>query len=296
VNAHDANEPPNPFGLSPSKPREARSLLFVPGNRPERFEKALRSGADAVILDLEDAVPLSDKPAARAALRARWTHLLASNVPLLVRINAAEGGVSPEDLDALEGLSGLAAVMVPKADSPRALRHVREVLEGVPLLPIIETAAGYEALKSIVAQPGVLRLALGHIDFMADTGITCDAQQSELAPLRFAIAMTTRGAGLGPAIDGVTVETNDDERLRDDTQRALRFGFGGKLCIHPRQVRVVHDAMAPSAEELDWARRVIEADAASGGAAVQLDGRMVDLPVVLQARRTLARLRDSRAR
>jgi len=296
VNAHDVNEPPNPFGLSPSKPREARSLLFVPGNRPERFEKALRSGADAVILDLEDAVPLSDKPAARAAIRVHWTHLQASNVPLLVRINAAESGVSPEDLDALKGLSGLAAVMVPKADSPQALRHVQEVLEGVPLLPIIETAAGYEALKSIAAQPGVLRLALGHIDFMADTGITCDALQSELAPLRFAIAMATRGAGLGPAIDGVTVETNDDHRLRDDTQRALRFGFGGKLCIHPRQVRVVHDAMAPSAEELDWARRVIEADAASGGAAVQLDGRMVDLPVVLQARRTLARLRDPRAR
>lgn len=296
MNAHDVNEPSNPFGPSPSKPREARSLLFVPGNRPERFEKALRSGADAVILDLEDAVPLSDKPAARAAIRVHWTHLQASNVPLLVRINAAESGVSPEDLDALKGLSGLAAVMVPKADSPQALRHVREVLEGVPLLPIIETAAGYEALKSIAAQPGVLRLALGHIDFMADTGITCDAQQSELAPLRFAIAMATRGAGLGPAIDGVTVETNDDHRLRDDTQRALRFGFGGKLCIHPRQVRVVHDAMAPSAEELDWARRVIEADAASGGAAVQLDGRMVDLPVVLQARRTLARLRDPRAR
>ena len=108
-------------------------------------------------------------------------------------------------------------------------------------------------------------------------------------PLRFAVAMATRLHRLAPAVDGVTVRIDDDERLRQDTQRALRFGFGGKLCIHPRQVAVVHDALAPSETEIDWARRVIAADAASGGAAVQLDGRMVDLPVVLQARRTLAR-------
>jgi citrate lyase subunit beta/citryl-CoA lyase len=145
------------------------------------------------------------------------------------------------------------------------------------------------AVQALAATPGVLRLAVGHIDFMADVGMTCDEQESELVPLRFAVALATRSAKLASAIDGVTVQTTDEGHLRDDTLRALRFGFGAKLCIHPRQVAVVHEALAPTAEELNWAKRVIAADAAAGGAAVQLDGRMVDLPVVLQARRTLAR-------
>ena len=98
-----------------------------------------------------------------------------------------------------------------------------------------------------------------------------------------------------PAIDGVTVQTDDEARVREDTRRALRFGFGGKLCIHPRQVAFVHAACQPAAEELAWARRVLEADAAAAGKAVQLDGRMIDLPVVLQARRTLARASIRRA-
>ena len=101
--------------------------------------------------------------------------------------------------------------------------------------------------------------------------------------------MATRLNLLAPAVDGVTVQIGDHERLRDDTRRALRFGFGGKLCIHPSQVAGVHEAMAPTEQELTWARRVLAADAAAGGAAVQVEGRMVDLPVVLQARRTLAR-------
>jgi citrate lyase subunit beta/citryl-CoA lyase len=107
--------------------------------------------------------------------------------------------------------------------------------------------------------------------------------------------MATRLQRLAPAIDGVTVSIADAERLRADTLRALRFGFGGKLCIHPRQVGLVHAAMMPSAEDVQWAERVIVADAESAGAAVRLDGRMIDLPVVLQARRTLARARSTRA-
>ena len=135
------------------------------------------------------------------------------------------------------------------------------------------------------------RLVIGHIDFMADTGIQCSAGEPELAPLRFAVAMATRLHRLAPAVDGVTVAVDDEAQLRVDTQRALRFGFGAKLCIHPRQVAIVHDAMAPSADDMDWARRVVAADATAGGAATQVDGRMVDLPVVLQAHRTLARAR-----
>lgn len=268
---------------------QARSLLFVPGNRPERFLKAAQSGADAVVLDLEDAVPLAQKDAARDAIGQQWAQLLALQVPLVVRINAADSAAWPADLAALARLPQLAAVMVPKAESAETLRQAHQALAGVALLPLIESAAGYDALAPIAAAPGVLRLVLGHIDFMADTGLQCSDDERELAPLRFAIAMATRRQRLAPAIDGVTVAIDDAQRLREDTQRALRFGFGAKLCIHPRQVAGVHEALAPSAAELDWARRVVAADAAAAGAAVQLDGRMVDAPVVLQARRVLAR-------
>jgi citrate lyase subunit beta / citryl-CoA lyase len=268
---------------------QARSFLFVPGNRPERFAKAAQSGADAVILDLEDAVPPADKASAREAIGRQWSPLLALGVPLVVRVNAADSAAWPEDLAAMQRLQGLAAVMVPKAESADTLRQVHQALPGAALLPLIESAAGCEALPRIAAAPGVLRLALGHIDFMADTGLQCSDDERELLPLRFAMAMATRLQRLAPAIDGVTVAIDDEARLREDTQRALRLGFGAKLCIHPRQVAAVHAALAPSAEQLDWARRVLAADAASGGAAVQLDGRMVDAPVVLQARRLLAR-------
>ena len=269
----------------------ARSLLFVPGNRPERFEKAAKSGADAVILDLEDSVPADDKAAARAAVVVGVPALLRIGVPVVVRINAQGSAAWSDDLTALAQLPGLGAIMVPKAESVETLAHVRSAVTGVPLLPLVETAAGFDAVKTLAAAPGVLRLVLGHIDFLADTGMSCDEQESELTPLRFAVAMATRINGLAPAIDGVTVQTGDEKRLREDTLRARRFGFGAKLCIHPRQITVVHDALAPGHAELAWARRVVEADLAAGGAAVQLEGRMVDLPVVIQAKRLLAQAR-----
>jgi citrate lyase subunit beta/citryl-CoA lyase len=268
---------------------EARSLLFVPGNRPERFEKAARAGADAVILDLEDAVPAADKAAARAAIRSQWDTLVALGLPLVVRINSEGHPAFEADVQAVAALPGLGGVVLPKAESPATLQRLHERLPGVALVPLIESAAGLDEVKPIAAAPGVLRLAVGHIDFMADLGISCSEDESELLPLRFAVAMATRLASLAPAIDGVTVQTGDEERLRIDTLRARRLGYGGKLCIHPKQPAGVHAAFAPSEQEVAWARRVVEADAKSGGAAVQLDGRMVDAPVVLQARRTLVR-------
>jgi citrate lyase subunit beta/citryl-CoA lyase len=272
---------------------QARSLLFVPGNRPERFAKALASGADAVVLDLEDAVPLADKPAARAAIAGAWAELSKADLPLVVRINALESDAGRDDLQWLRaGAAASAALMVPKAESGATLDRLAGLLPGRVLLPLIESAAGHAALAEIAAAPGVLRLAVGHIDFVADTGLQPSADEAELAPLRFAVAMATRLHALAPAIDGVTVDIADEDRLREDTCRALRFGFGAKLCIHPRQVAGVHAALAPGSDQIAWARRVIAADAAAGGAAVQLDGRMVDAPVVLQARRVLARLRE----
>ncbi len=267
----------------------ARSFLFVPGNRPERFAKAISSGADAVILDLEDSVPVADKTLAREAITREWPRMQGCKVPLVVRINAITSNEAETDLAWLSRLPGVAAVMIPKAESADCMARLRLRLGPVMLLPLIESAAGYQAVNEIASVPGVLRLAVGHIDFMADTGIQCDDAESELIPLRFAVTVATRLHQLSSAIDGVTVQVGDVNKLRSDTSRAVRLGFGAKLCIHPRQIDPVHAALMPSEEAVSWAQRVIAADAASGGAAVLVDGNMIDLPLVIQARSLLMR-------
>jgi len=270
----------------------ARSFLFVPANRPERFAKALGSGADAVILDLEDSVPPAGKAEARLAIRQAWPSLQQAACAVVIRINSPETEWGQQDLLGLQGLPGLAGLMVPKCESAQTLQHVAQHFEDIPSLPIIESAAGYLALREIAEAPQVGRLVVGHIDFMADTGMVCSPDQRELDSLRFEVATWTRRANLAPAVDGVTVSVDDKALIRADTERSLRFGFGAKLCIHPRQVPVVHATLAPSSEQVDWAQRVLAAMHASKGAAVQLDGKMVDLPVVLQAQRLLARVRE----
>lgn len=276
----------------PSALAHARTLLFVPGHRADRFLKALASGADAVVIDLEDAVPPEQKPAARFRLQQAWVEVQAAGVPLVIRVNNPRSPWGEADLAAAAALMPPpAALMLPKAESAGDVRWAREAVPQSVVLPLIESAEGLDALREIAAAEGVQRLVVGHIDFMADTGLRCSADERELDPLRFAVALQTRLQRLAPAIDGVTTAIGDAERLRADTLRALNFGFGGKLCIHPAQIGTVHDAMAPGAEELAWARRVVAADQASGGAAVQLEGRMVDRPVVLQAQRVLARVK-----
>jgi citrate lyase subunit beta / citryl-CoA lyase len=269
----------------------ARSFLFVPANRPDRFAKALGSGADAVILDLEDSVPLQSKAEARAAIRQSWPQLQQAACAVVIRINSPDTPWGLQDLVDLQGLPGLAGLMVPKCESAATLQRVAQAFAGVPSLPIIESAAGYLALREIAQAPQVGRLVVGHIDFLADTGMSCSDDQRELDSLRFQVAMCTRQANLAPAVDGVTVSVDDETLIRQDTERALRFGFGAKLCIHPQQVSVVHASFAPTPAQVQWAQRVLAAMAASQGAAVQLDGKMVDLPVVLQAQRLLARVR-----
>lgn len=278
--------------LFDSQLARARTLLFVPGNRPERFEKALSSGADVVVLDLEDSVPASEKQRARQTIAAALeavTNATEVTVPVVVRINSMGTDAGHVDLEWLALLTRPVGVMLAKAESASQVQAVSLALPRFAILPLIESAAGFLALAEIAQSLGVLRLVVGHIDFMADTGIRCSDDERELNMLRFSVVMQTRANRLAPAIDGVTVAIDDALRLQTDVQRALNFGFGGKLCIHPRQVPVVHAALAPSDAELDWARRVVAADKASGGAAVQLDGRMVDLPIVLQAHLTLTR-------
>src|SRR5260221_4714146 len=186
--------------MSPDTPlARARTLLFAPGNRPERFDKALASGADAVVLDLEDSVPAAAKHAAREAIAAAWTSLRARGTPLVVRINPLDSVLGQEDVDWLARLTPGASVMVPKADTASNLAALNARFPEASLLPLIESAAGYVNLAQIAGVNGVLRLVVGHLDFVADTGLQCSVDERELAPLRFAVAMHTRLHRLAPA-------------------------------------------------------------------------------------------------
>lgn len=259
-----------------------RSFLFVPGTRPERFAKALASGAHAVIVDLEDAVPSAEKDAARAAVAA-W---LTPAHPVLLRINAAGTVWFEHDL-ALCTRPGIAGVVLPKAEEATVVGRVSTAIPWhLPVLPLIETALGLFNAVAIGSVNRVPRLLFGSIDFQLDLGVRDD----ELLHYRSQLVLASRVAGIAAPVDGVTTAIDDAEAIRRDTLRAITQGFGGKMCIHPKQVAVVNDAFRPSAADIEWARRVVAADAAAGGAAVALDGKMVDRPVLLKARSILAEI------
>jgi citrate lyase subunit beta / citryl-CoA lyase len=264
------------------------SFLFVPGTRPERFSKALDSGADSIIIDLEDAVPEEDKKTARDAIRTAWrTFSAAQKKRLIIRSNSPGSQFYAADLILVKELDA-SCLLIPKSESLDQINGAAQILPNTALIPMIETAIGLDRVNEIANSEQVLRLALGNIDLQADLGMVCDPQETELQTARFGIVLASRLAQISPPIDGVTPSTDNVERITDDAQRAKRMGFGGKLCIHPKQVSIVKTAFLPSAEEVSWAHRVIEADRASKGGAIKLDGRMIDRPVVLLAQRTLA--------
>lgn len=273
--------------------RHACSFLFVPASQPERLHKALSSPADMVIADWEDAVAPSDKDAARAALEAAVATLSAANrARLLVRINAAGTAWHAADVQALARLvsQGIAGAVVPKAESTAHLAQIAQTAgAGCALVALVETVAGIDALDSLAQTSQVQRLAFGHLDFQVDAGMQCALDEAELLPTRMAIVMASRRAGIAQPIDGVTVDTQNPERIAQDTARALRMGFGGKLCIHPAQVAGVNAVFAPDAAAVAHAQAVVHAmEAAQGGVCV-VGGKMVDAPVLHLAQRTLQR-------
>jgi len=264
------------------------AFLFVPGTRPERFAKALDSGADGVIIDLEDAVAEEDKKSARDAIRSAWPTFNAEQKKrLIIRSNSPGSQFYAADLILAQELD-VACLLIPKSESLDQINGAAQILPNTAIIPMIETAIGLDRINDIATAEQVLRLALGNLDLQADLGMVCDSQESELHTARFQIILASRLAQIAPPIDGVTPSTDDIERITNDAERAKRIGFGGKLCIHPKQVPLVKAAFLPSTEEISWAFRVIEADKASKGGAVKLDGRMIDHPVVLLAQRTLA--------
>lgn len=269
----------------------ARTYLFVPGNRPERFEKALQSGADRVVLDLEDAVAADAKAAARDAI-AQWVTQAPANARarICVRINDTASTGFADDLRLLRE-TGLRELMLPKTESREQIGMVRAGLPGARVLALVESARGIAQVDDIAAGSGVERLVFGTLDYALDLDLDIADDNEPLAYAASRLAIASRMADLAAPVAGVTPQLDDESRLLADLHWSRRHGLAAKLCIHPRQIAPIHAALAPGAEALDWARRVLAAEAASPGAA-RLDGRMIDRPVVLQAQRTLQRTGD----
>lgn len=265
---------------------EARSYLFVPGNRPERFAKALAAGADAVIVDLEDAVGPDEKIRAREAVLG-WLHEPASTY---IRINGAETPWFDDDVAAFANHRAVKGIVVPKSADAQVLQAIAaRAHDMLAILPLIESAAGFKALDAIAAAARVERLLFGTIDFQVDMGIGGDGE--ELSYFRSQMTMASRLAQIGSPVDGVTTTLDDAQEVEDAARRARRFGFGGKLCIHPRQIVPTHLGFTPSQQEQEWAARVVQAAQVSAGSATVVDGKMIDAPVIQRAEIILAALR-----
>lgn len=265
----------------------ARSLLFVPATKPERFSKALDSGADCIIVDLEDAVAGASKDAARE----RFTQALPQLTPVqltrtVVRVNAVGTPWHSADIASLRAwVERGVAVMLPKCEQGAALRKVAADLgAAAQIVALIESLRGLDEVDVLAREAQVARLAFGHLDFQLDLGMRASVEESELAFARNALVAAARRADLPAPIDGVTTDTNDVARLTADAGRARAFGFGGKLCIHPSQVACVNEALGYSEIERAWAQRVLAEAASRGGEVFSMDGRMIDLPVIRSAR------------
>jgi len=265
----------------------ARGLLFVPASRPERIAKAIATDADVVIVDLEDAVAPADKADARAKLVA-WLDDQPGQ-PVTVRINAAGTEWHEDDLVACRH-PGVGGVLLPKAESAASMAHVHEAT-GKPVLPIIETGAGLDALDAIAGTPGCARLVFGKLDLAVELDLVPDeGDPDELVflPYRAMLVLASRRAGLPPPVDGVFTAIGDADALGRYARRARAHGFGALLLIHPAQVGPAIAAFTPSDVDVAWAKSVRAAAAAAGGGAAVVDGRMIDAPVIARAERILA--------
>ncbi len=278
-----------------------RSFMFTPANHPRRVEKVFQIGADAVILDLEDAVAVAEKVGARDDVVAAFSGSQRDCLHY-VRINSVETEFWRDDIQATVG-SWLDGVVVPKVESAVALLEVeRAIAEAedkagleagcLDILPIIETAKGVEAAAEIAtAGSRVRRFAFGGGDYTLDLDYEWSADEDVLAYARARLSHASRLGGLLPPIDTVVLQINDDARFTASAQRGRKFGFGGKLCIHPSQVPLTNAIFSPSAEEIAHATAVVaafEAAEASGSASIQLDGYFIDYPIVYKSQRILA--------
>jgi citrate lyase subunit beta/citryl-CoA lyase len=279
-----------------------RSLLFAPATHSRHVQKALTGTADAAIIDLEDAVAVAEKPAARQHVRAAIeTHRTPLGPKAYVRINGLTTAFAYDDLRAVVG-PGLDGIVLPKTESAAQVATADWLLAqleraagletgAIDLMPIIETAAGLVRLRDIAsATRRVRRLNFGAGDFSLDTNMTWVASHEGLLWARVQVVVESRAAGLEPPIDTVYAHLDDVEGLAHEAAQAQTLGYQGKACIHPRQVEIVNAAFTPSASDVARATAIVDAfeqAEQSGVAAIQVDGTFVDYPVAVRARRTL---------
>ena len=254
--------------------------LFVPADRPDRFAKAGRSGADAVIIDLEDAVPPDRKVQSREAL----SRELLPALPTLIRINATSTEWFEGDVAAAVKL-GVECLLLPKSETIDDVRKIHAMAGALHIVALIETARGLANARHI-AGAGVARLAFGSIDYCADLG--CAHEREILLPARSELVLASRLAGICPPLDGVTAQIDSPEEAGADARHACNLGFAGKMCIHPNQIAPVKAGFMPTAAEVDWANSIL---ASPDGGAAKIAGAMVDAPVRQRARQILARHR-----
>ncbi len=263
------------------------ATLFVPGNRPDRWQKAATAGADFVIIDLEDAVPAADKAVARSALSGGPL----PGGPLAVRINGVGTPWHDDDMRVVTSLP-IAAIMIPKIDSAKTVASLRAACgDEIGIVGLVESAEGLGSVREIAGAPGLIRLAIGTIDLAADLG--CAHTPTALLHARSELVLASRLAGITPPIDGITASISDTKAAENDARYARELGMGGKLCIHPAQLAPTFIGFAPTEDEIAWATRICEAE---GDGALAVSGEMVDLPVRKRAEIILARARDVTSR
>ena len=278
-----------------------RTWLFAPGNHPRKVEKVFTVGADAVVLDLEDAVALEQKTATRTAVvEALKARPIRANRGY-IRVNAVDTDFCYGDLQEVIG-PWMDGILLPKIESPSQLQTIDWLMAQIErargmqvgtldILPIIETGRGLAAIDDIArAQTRVKRLSFGAGDFTNDMRMVWTPDENELAHARATIALASRAAELEPPIDTVFIDLQDRKHLKKSACTALSLGYRGKLCIHPAQVEPVNTIFTPSPEEVARAKKHVEAFTAAeakGSASIQVDGYFVDYPIIEKAQRTL---------
>ena len=280
-----------------------RTALFVPGNRPDRVDKAVKTSADAVIIDLEDAVALTEKEASRSKVRDKI--LEHAERKIIVRVNSLDSPFFQGDL--AEVITGnLACLMVPKVENAAHVREINEnllkvekekgIVQGaVSIIPLIESAGAVQNIFQIATEKTepsrIYCVAFGAADYTLDMGIEITREGTELSYPRSRIAVASRAAKIEPPLDTpFMMDLKDMEALKVDAGRAKQLGFQGKLCIHPNQIEPCHAIFSPAKEEILYAERVVqvfEEAEKEGSAAILLDGKFIDYAVVERARRIL---------
>lgn len=269
-----------------------KTWLFVPATRIDRIEKAFASGADAVIVDLEDAVAKQNKAEAREALKNYYDEQNSKQTyrPIWLRINQAGSEEFFKDIVLCQRMPNLAGVLLAKAERAEDIESVYQ-LTGLPLIALIESAIGLYQIDSMAKAGGLAAFSYGFLDLCNDLQVQVGTPSAEIVAnqIRYQLILTSKVHQLSPPIDTIYPDFKDEVGLGDRVQLWSQMGMAGMLCIHPKQVATVQQALQPIDRELAFATRVIEAYEKSGQAVFKIDGEMVDAPVVARSRQLLER-------